>query len=95
MTPMKCHAIYKRKRFWCGSVSATDGTIQEVHSLGVAMRCDFSGDFFFSDEEWEKMESGESVFFCIREDGKIDGNCEDLPEWIAARIREQIRLLWY
>lgn len=92
MTPMK---KYKGKRIWCGTVSLADGTIQETRTLGMAMRWDFHEDFVFSDDALRKMDSGESVFFCIREDGKIDGNCEDLPEWIAARIREQVRLLWY
>ena len=96
MTPVKkCHAVYKGKRIWCGTVSLADGTIQETHTLGMAMRWDFHEDFVFSDDALRKMDSGESAFFCIREDGRVDGNCEDLPEWIAARIREQVRLLWY
>ena len=96
MTSMaKCHAVYRGKRIWCGIVSLADGAIQETHTLGAAKRCDFHGDFIFSSDALEKISSMESAFFCIREDGRIDGDYEDLPEWIAARIREQVRLLFY
>ena len=91
----KDHAVYMGKRIWCGTVSLADGTIQETRTLGAAKRCDFQGDFIFSDDALAKMDSGESAFFCIREDGRIDGDFEDLPEWIVTRIRDQIQLLWW
>ena len=96
MTPMKkCHAIYKGKRIWCGTVSLADGTIQETHTLGRAMRWDFHEDFVFSDDALRKMDSGESAFFCIREDGRVDGDPEPLPEWVKEKIRRQVILLWW
>ena len=91
----KCHPYYKGKRFWSGSVSLRDGKIQETHTFGTAKRWDFHADLYFSLDELRRMNEGQSSFFCIREDGTIQGDPEDLPEWVIQEIRKQIALYFW
>ena len=58
---MKCHAIYKRKRFWCGSVSAADGTIQEEQVrplLETGAWLKVNGEAIYDTEIWRKFGEG-------------------------------------
>lgn len=96
--------IFNDKKVWSGAVNTLDGTIEEVHSYEEAQDYGFHHSFYFSDEQLDKMEKGETCFFCVFNDGKIMINAmsrfnpEDVgikldEKFLEKRIREQIKLI--
>lgn len=87
------YATFNGKKFWSGSVSLLDGTIEEVHTYEEAVMWDFHHSYYFSEEAQERMDNEESAFFYIN--GKdvdvIDWRTE-IPQWVKGRIKEQIEI---
>lgn len=96
--------IYNGKKAWSGAVSTLDGTIEEVHSYKEAEEVGFHHTFYFSDSQLDKMDEGDSCFFCIYNDGTIMVNAtnrfnsrgDDIElneDFLKKRIKEQVKLI--
>ena len=86
-------AMFEDKKFWSGCVSLLDGKIEEVHSLEEAERVDFHHSLYFSLEALERMDTGESAFFFVK-NGELNPGCRDeIPDWVAAEIKKQITFI--
>lgn len=85
-------------RVWCGSVNVLDGIIEEVHTYDEAKRADFHHTFIFSEQQVEKIDSGDCLFFSVEPTGVVLGWTDKLdPEsqislaWIRARVEHQLK----
>ena len=77
--------------FWCGSARMSDGKVEEAHSFREEQAADFHTDFYFSVVQEAEMESGESVFFWVTEEGKVEVAWNGPPRKdILSEIRKQI-----
>ena len=95
---------FNNKPAWSGTVNTLDGTIEETHSYEEAKDYGFHHSFYFSDEQIDKLESGETCFFCVFPDKTIMINAmcrfnpEDVgitldEEFLKDTIREQIKFI--
>ena len=77
--------------FWCGSARLSDGKVEEAHFFFFLQAADFHTDFYFSVVQEAKIESGESVFFWVTEEGKVEVSWNGPPrKGILPEIRKQI-----
>lgn len=83
---------------WCGSVNAYDGNIEEVINYRNAERNDFHHSFMFSENQVEKIDNEDCLFFYVDERGNIivdpyekagQLNKQDL----ISKIKEQITII--
>ena len=80
--------------FWCGSARLSDGKVEEAHSFREAQAADFHTDFYFSVVQEAKMESDESIFFWVTEEGKVEAAWNGPPRKdILSEIMKQIRVI--
>lgn len=85
------NASFNGVPFWSGCVSLVDGVIEEVHSYEEADEMDFHHSLYFSQSACERMEKGESAFFCIGKDGAIEGDWREcIPKNILNTIESQL-----
>lgn len=87
----------KSSRVWCGSVNVLDGIIEETHTYEEARRQDFHHTFVFSEQQVEKIDSGDCLFFFLEPTGVVLGWTDRLDQesqvslaWIRARVEEQL-----
>lgn len=89
---------FKNKYYWSGSVNVLDGVIEEVHTYKEAKNHDFHHTMYFSENQVEKMDNDECVFFYIDEDNEIHidpiGRTKTFDEMmLKSKIKEQIKFL--
>lgn len=94
----KCDTFrFNGRKAWSGAVNVLDGEIEETHRYKEAMENDFHHSFYFSDEQLDKMTSGETCFFYVDGDGihvdpteRVDGIDK---RFLEDRIKEQIKVI--
>lgn len=85
-------AEYEGRQIWSGSANAIDGVIEETHTFEEAEFADFHHSLYFSDEQIEKINDGDSVFFFIS-NGEVETlwRDEEAPAWLVSKIRGQLK----
>ena len=86
----KNQGVYQGRAFWSGSVSLTDGCIEEIHTYEEAEAADFHHSLYFSQAQVERMADGECAFFCINY-GHVEVYWRDNPgDAVAKQIAHKI-----
>ena len=72
-TDKEVSIMTKVSTVWCGSVNILDGIIEEVHTYEEARMNDFHHTFIFSEQQVEKIDNGECLFFSVEPTGVVLG----------------------
>ncbi len=84
--------LRNNKRFWIGSVNASDGYIEEVHTYEEASSYDFHHSFYFSNRQLEKIDNEECFIFWINDDNIVSQwKHGKTPPHIIGNIKKQIK----
>lgn len=88
--------MFQGKEMWIGAADILTGKIRETHTMEEAKKADFHTCFYFSDEQEQKHDKKECIFFWIQ-DGKVELEYNDLSpldqELLKKKIREQVMFM--
>ena len=91
---------WKRHRYAVGAVDIKTGKVMECHTEKQLAAWDYNRDFTFSYEQGSAMNTGESLEFCIDEDGNVVfdrfdvevNNLQNEIPRLTEKVMEQIKI---